>query len=111
LFEKKIFFNFFGSQLVIKVKTGCTVHSTQVISTIQIKDLLFYTHEKLGCSTGIKFEGLLTIIGHNISQTPSRIKFDNILVWLWLSNITLVKLNQGGDYVWLIFCSTNVMFD
>jgi hypothetical protein len=66
---KKNFFNFFGSQLVIKVKTGCTVHSTQVISTIQIKDLLLYTHEKLGCSTGIKFEGLLTIIVHNISQT------------------------------------------
>jgi hypothetical protein len=37
--------------------------------------------------------------------------FDLFLFQLFLSNITLVELNQESDYVRLMLCLANVMFN
>jgi hypothetical protein len=72
--------------------------------------------KKLGCLTQIMFNGKLTIVEHKINRTKlerwlcsinSYFGFENGQ----LSNIKLIKLNQESDYVWLMLCSTNVMFN
>ncbi len=72
--------------------------------------------KKLGCSTQIMFDGKLTIVEHKINRTKSEKKLCSINSYFdfengQLSNIKLIELNQESDYVQLILCSTNVMFN
>ncbi len=62
------------------------------------------------------FDGKLTIVKHKINRTKSErwlclvnsyLDFENGQ----LSNIKLIEHNQESDYVQLILCSTNVMFN
>ncbi len=70
----------------------------------------------MGCSTQIMFDEKSTIVEHKINRTKSErwlcsinsyFDFENGL----LSNIKLIEHNQESDYVRLILCSTNVMFN
>ena len=85
---------------------GC---STGGCSTIQIE-------QKLGCSTQIMFDGKLTIVEHRINRTKSEKWLCSINSYFdfeneQLSNKKLIELNQESDYVRLILCLTNVMFN
>ena len=70
----------------------------------------------MGCSTQIMFDGKLTIVEHKINQNKSERWLCSINSYFdfengQLSNIKLIKLNQESDYVRLMLCSTNVMFN
>ncbi len=62
---------------------------------------VFRRPKKLGCSTQNMFDDKID------NKINSYFNFEN---WQ-LSNITLVELNQESDYVWLMLCLTNVMFN
>ncbi len=58
----------------------------------------------------------LTIVEHKINRTKSERWLCSINSYFdlengQLSNIKLIELNQESDYVRLMLCSTNVMFD
>ncbi len=70
----------------------------------------------MGCSTQIMFNGKSTIVEHKINRTKSERWLCSINSYFnfengQLSNIKLIELNQESDYVRLILCSTNVMFN
>jgi hypothetical protein len=70
--------------------------------------------KKLGCLTQIMFDGKVTIVKHKINRTKSERCSINSYFDIengQLSNIKLIKLNQESDYVRLMLCSTNVMFN
>jgi hypothetical protein len=62
------------------------------------------------------FNGKSTIAEHKINRTKSERWLCSINSYFdfengQLSNIKLIELNQESDYVRLILCSTNVMFN